>query len=145
VLTDVLDPYPAKAVSPSSASQLVYYFDSAVLISPYHVLEQVTYIKMPSNMVDTITVVDPTSRAGAEVKYGPYYNQMPVTFLPIHLHYENRPFLVFEKLERKVDIPRCGHIKVTDQYKMRHDDAWYKRIFSRLAATSLIISILSSA
>jgi oligosaccharyltransferase complex subunit alpha (ribophorin I) len=32
---------------------------------------------MPSNMVDTITVVDPTSRAGAEVKYGPYYNQMP--------------------------------------------------------------------
>ena len=146
VLTDVLDPYPAKAVIPSSASQLVYYFDSAVLISPYHVLEQVTYIKMPSNMLESNTVVDPTSWASAEVKYGPYYNQMPVTFLRINLHYEKRPFLAFEKLERKVDIPRWGHIKVTDQYKMRHDDAWYKRIFSRLAATSLInCSILSSA
>jgi len=91
----------------------------------------VTYIKMPSNMLESHTVVDPTSWASAEVKYGPYYNQMPVTFLRINLHYEKRPFLAFEKLERKVDIPRWGHIKVTDQYKMRHDDAWYKRIFSR--------------
>ncbi|KAG2604239.1 dolichyl-diphosphooligosaccharide--protein glycosyltransferase subunit 1B-like isoform X3 [Panicum virgatum] len=130
VLTHVVDPYPAGVVS-QSESQLVYYHDSAVLLTPYHVLEQVTYIKMPSNRIECSTTVDPTSRAGAEIKYGTYYNRMPITYLPISVRYEVGPFAVVEKLEREVDIPRQGHIKVTDQYKMRHDGAWYKRIFSR--------------
>jgi oligosaccharyltransferase complex subunit alpha (ribophorin I) len=131
VLTHVLNPYSAEAVSPSAASQLVYYHDSAVLLSPYHVQEQVTYIKTPGNTIEYSTTVHPTSRAGAEVKYGAYYDQEPGTFWPISFHYENRPFVVFEKLERKVDILYRGHIRVTDEYKMRQDHAWYKRIFSR--------------
>ncbi|XP_039842437.1 dolichyl-diphosphooligosaccharide--protein glycosyltransferase subunit 1B-like isoform X3 [Panicum virgatum] len=130
VLTHAVDPYPAAIVG-RSESQLVYYHDSAVLLTPYHVLEQATYIKLPSNRIESITMVDPTSRAGAEIKYGTYYNQMPITYLRISVCYEVGPFAVVEKLERKVDIPCQGHIKVTDQYKMRHDVAWYKRIFSR--------------
>jgi len=62
---------------------------------------------------------------------------MPITYLRISVCYEVGPFAVVEKLERKVDIPCQGHIKVTDQYKTRHDVAWYKRIFSRLAAYSI--------
>ena len=131
VLTDVLDPYPAKAVTPSSASQLVYYHDSAVFLSPYHVRKQVTYIKTPGNRIEYSTPVNHTSRAGAEV-YGAYYDQEPGTFLAISLQYENRPFVVFEQLERKVDISLRGHIiRVTDEYKMREERAWYKRLFSR--------------
>ncbi|RLN12296.1 dolichyl-diphosphooligosaccharide--protein glycosyltransferase subunit 1B [Panicum miliaceum] len=131
VLTHVLDPSPAGIVSQSEPHQLVYYHDSAVLLTPYHVLEQVTYIKVPSNRIESFTKVDPTSRAGAEMKYGTYYNRMPITYLPISVRYEVGPFAVVEKLERKVDIPRRGHIKVTDQYKMKRDGAWYKRIFTR--------------
>ncbi|CAL5044548.1 unnamed protein product [Urochloa decumbens] len=138
VLTHVLDPYPGRIVSQyAEPRQLVYYHDSAVLLSPYHVVEQVTYIKMPSDMVESFTKVDPTSCAGAEMKYGTYYDRMPITYLPISVHYENRPFAVVQKLERKVDVPRRGHIKVTDKYKMKRDGAWYKRIFLRLAATIL--------
>ncbi|CAL5036811.1 unnamed protein product [Urochloa decumbens] len=146
VLTHVLDPYPARIVSQSAEPrQLVYYHDSAVILSPYHVVEQVTYIKMPSDMVESFTKVDPTSCAGAEMKYGTYYDRMPITYLPISVHYENRPFAVVQKLERKVDVPRRGHIKVTDKYKMKQDGAWYKRIFLRLAATILPESLFSSS
>jgi oligosaccharyltransferase complex subunit alpha (ribophorin I) len=141
VLTHVLDPYPARVVSQSEPYQLVYYHDSAVLLSPYHVLEQVTYIKMPSNRLESYTKVDPTSRAGAEMKYGTYYDRMPFTYLPISVHFENRPVPVIEKLERKVDVSYEGHIKVTDEYKLKQDGAWYKRIFLRLASRILPRSI----
>lgn len=144
VLTHVPDPYPAGIVSQSEPQQLVYYHDSAVLLTPYHVLEQVTYIKVPSSRIERFTKVDPTSRAGAEMKYGAYYNRMPITYLPISVRYEVGPFAVVEKLERKVDIPRRGHIKVTDQYRMRRDGAWYKRIFSRLAAYSISLQLAYS-
>ncbi|CAN6191088.1 unnamed protein product [Urochloa humidicola] len=103
VLTHVLDPYPARIVSQSEPRQLVYYHDSAVLLSPYHVVEQVTYIKMPSDRIESFT----------------------------------------KKLERKVDVPRWGHIKVTDKYKMKQDGAWYKRIFLILAARILPQSLFS--
>ena len=49
VLTHTLEPFPAEISQ--SESELVYFRDSAVLLSPYHVLEQVTYIKTPSNSV----------------------------------------------------------------------------------------------
>ncbi|CAN6202516.1 unnamed protein product [Urochloa humidicola] len=143
VLTHVLDPYPARIVSQSEPHQLVYYHDSAVLLSPYHVVEQVTYIKMPSDRIESFTKVDPTSYAGAEMKYGTYSDRMPITYLPISVHYENRPFAVVQKLERKVDVPRWGHIKVTDKYKMKQDGAWYKRIFLMLAARFLPQSLFS--
>ncbi|KAL6606193.1 hypothetical protein ACP70R_041846 [Stipagrostis hirtigluma subsp. patula] len=145
VLTHFVDPSPAEISQ--SEPQLVYYDDTAVMLSPYHVLEQVTYIKMPSNRIEDFAKVDPYSRAGTEVKYGPYNNQMPITYVPIFVYYENHPFAVVEKLERWVDIPRRGHIKVTEQYKMKRYGAWYKRIFSRIECPSwpFISALLSSS
>ncbi|KAL6844278.1 hypothetical protein ACP4OV_025951 [Aristida adscensionis] len=131
VLTHSLEPFPAEIGQ--SESQLVYYRDSAVLLSPYHVLEQVTYIKMPTNRIESFTRVDPTTRSGTEVKYGTYNNQMPNTYLPILVHFENNhPFAVVEELVRKVEISHWGNIQITEQYKLKHGGARHKGVFSRL-------------
>ncbi|GJN25903.1 hypothetical protein PR202_gb13789 [Eleusine coracana subsp. coracana] len=130
VLTHSLDPFPAEISQ--SESQLVYYRDSAVLLSPYNVLEQVTYIKMPSNRIESFTRVDPTTRAGTELKYGTYNNQMPNTYLPILVHFENnRPFAIVEELVRKVEISHWGNVQITEHYKMKHGGARHKGAFSR--------------
>uniref|UniRef100_A0A0A9CWS0 Dolichyl-diphosphooligosaccharide--protein glycosyltransferase subunit 1 n=1 Tax=Arundo donax TaxID=35708 RepID=A0A0A9CWS0_ARUDO len=136
VLTHSLEPFPAEISQ--SESQLVYYRDSAVLLSPYHVLEQVTYIKMPSNRIESFTRMDPTNRAGTEVKYGTYNNQVPNSYLPILVHYENnRPFAIVEELVRKVEISHWGNIQITEQYKLKHGGARHKGVFSRLSARIL--------
>uniref|UniRef100_A0A0E0DKE2 Dolichyl-diphosphooligosaccharide--protein glycosyltransferase subunit 1 n=1 Tax=Oryza meridionalis TaxID=40149 RepID=A0A0E0DKE2_9ORYZ len=128
-LTHSLEPFPAEITQ--SDPQLVYYRDSAVLLSPYHVLEQVTYIKMPSNRVESFTKVDPTGRAGNEVKYGTYNNQLPNSYVPILVHYQNnRPFAVVEELVRKVEISHWGNVQITEQYKLKHGGAQHKGVFS---------------
>ncbi|CAN6185309.1 unnamed protein product [Urochloa humidicola] len=104
-----------------------------VLLSPYHVLEQVTYIKTPSNRIESFTRVDPTSRAGTEVKYGTYKDQVPNSYLPILVHYENnQPFAVVEELVRKVEISHWGNVQITEHYKLKHGGARHKGVFSRL-------------
>jgi oligosaccharyltransferase complex subunit alpha (ribophorin I) len=131
VLTHSLEPFPAEISQ--SESQLVYYRDSAVLLSPYHVMEQVTYIKVPSNRIESFTRVDPTSRSGTELKYGTYSNQMPNTYLPILVHYENnRPFAIVEELVRKVEISHWGNVQITEHYILKHGGARHKGVFSRL-------------
>lgn len=130
VLTHSLEPFPAEISQ--SESQLVYYRDSAVLLSPYHVMEQVTYIKLPSNRIESFTRVDPTSRSGTELKYGTYSNQMPNTYQPILVHYENnRPFAIVEELVRKVEISHWGNIQITEHYILKHGGARHKGVFSR--------------
>jgi oligosaccharyltransferase complex subunit alpha (ribophorin I) len=130
VLTHSLEPFPAEISQ--SESQLVYYRDSAVLLSPYHVMEQVTYIKLPSNRIESFTRVDPTSRSGTELKYGTYSNQMPNTYQPILVHYENnRPFAIVEELVRKVEISHWGNIQITEHYILKHGGARHNGVFSR--------------
>ena len=144
VLTHTLEPFPAEISQ--SESQLVYFRDSAVLLSPYHVLEQVTYIKTPSNRIESFTRVDPTSRAGTELKYGTYKNQAPNSYLPILVHYENNhPFAVVEELVRKVEISHWGNVQITEHYKLRHGGARHKGVFSRLYSLHLIFFSLSGS
>ncbi|TVU50840.1 hypothetical protein EJB05_02231 [Eragrostis curvula] len=131
VLTHSQEPFPAEISQ--SESQLVHYRDSAVLLSPYNVMEQVTYIKMPSNRIESFTRVDPTGRAGTELKYGTYKNQMPYTYIPILLHYENNhPFAIVEELVCKVEISHWGNVQITEHYKLKHGGARHKGVFSRL-------------
>jgi len=144
VLTHTLEPFPAEISQ--SESELVYFRDSAVLLSPYHVLEQVTYIKTPNNRIEFFTRVDPTSRAGTELKYGTYKNQVPNSYLPILVHYENNhPFAVVEELVRKVEISHWGNVQITEHYKLRHGGARHKGVFSRLYSLHLIFFSLSGS
>ncbi|KAI9124574.1 hypothetical protein K1719_004496 [Acacia pycnantha] len=131
ILTHSLEPFPAEISQ--SESQLVYFRDSAILLSPYHVKQQTTFIKTPSTRVESFTVVEPTKRASAEIKYGPYDNQTPYSYAPILVHFENNnPFAVVEELEREIEISHWGNLQVTERYSLVHAGARHKGVFSRV-------------
>ncbi|KRH34862.1 hypothetical protein GLYMA_10G210300v4 [Glycine max] len=131
ILTHSLEPFPVEISQ--SESQLVYFRDSAILLSPYHVKQQTTFIKTPSTRVESFTVVDPTKRAGTELKYGPYENHPPYSYSPVLIHFENNnAFAVVEELEREIEISHWGSIQVTEQYSLVHAGARHKGVFSRV-------------
>ncbi|KAF5199020.1 Dolichyl-diphosphooligosaccharide--protein glycosyltransferase subunit [Thalictrum thalictroides] len=131
ILTHALEPFPAEISQ--SDSQLVYYRDSALILSPYPVKEQATYIKTPSSKVESYTVVDPTNRVNTELKYGKYNDQAPYSYSPIIVHFENNhPFAVVEELLREVEISHWGSVQITEHYKLVHAGARHKGIFSRV-------------
>ncbi|KAF7820140.1 dolichyl-diphosphooligosaccharide--protein glycosyltransferase subunit 1B [Senna tora] len=131
ILTRSLEPFPVEISQ--SESQLVYFRDSAILLSPYHVKQQTTFIKTPSTRVESFTVVEPTKRVGTEIKYGPYDNQPPHSYAPILVHFENNnPFAVVEELEREIEISHWGNLQVTERYSLAHAGARHKGVFSRV-------------
>ena len=137
VLTHSLEPFPAEIGQ--SESQLVFYRDSALILSPYHIKQQTTFIKTPSTKVESFTRVEPTNRAGTEIKYGPYEDRPPYTFSPILVHFENNsPFAVVEELVREVEISHWGNIQVTEQYTLVHAGARHKGVFSRQSSYCLL-------
>lgn len=131
ILTHSLEPFPVEISQ--SESQLVYYRDSAIILSPYAIKQQTTYIKTPGTKVESYTRVDPTIHAGKELKYGPYDEQPPYSYSPIVIHFENNnPFAVVEELVREVEISHWGSIQITEHYKLVHAGARHKGIFSRV-------------
>ncbi|XP_008805205.1 dolichyl-diphosphooligosaccharide--protein glycosyltransferase subunit 1B [Phoenix dactylifera] len=131
IITHCLEPFPAEISQ--SETQFVYYHDSAMLLSPYHVMEQITYIKTPSNKVESYTRVDPTNRAGTELRYGLYHDLPPFSYSPIIVHFENNnPFAVVEELVREVEISHWGNLQVREYYKLKHAGARHKGVFSRV-------------
>lgn len=131
ILTHSLEPFPAEISQ--SESQLVYYRDNAVLLSPYHVVEQIMYIKTPTNKIESFTRVDPTNRAGTELKYGHFYDHPPYHSSPILIHFENNnPFAVVEELVREVEISHWGSLQIKEYYQLKHAGARHKGVFSRL-------------
>lgn len=130
ILTRSLEPFPVEISQ--SESQLVYFRDSAIFLSPYHVKQQTTFIRTPSTRVESFTVVEPAKRAGPEIKYGPYDSQTPYSYAPILVHLENNnPFAVVEELEREIEISHWGNLQVTERYSLVHAGARHKGGFSR--------------
>ncbi|KAI3948527.1 hypothetical protein MKW98_019277, partial [Papaver atlanticum] len=115
VLTRSLEPFPEEISQ--SEPQLVYFRDSAIILSPYLIKEQTTFVKTPSSNVESFTRVEPTNRAGAEIKYGKYDNRTPYSYSPILVHFENNnAFLVVEELVREVEISHWGSLQITEHY-----------------------------
>ena len=75
ILTHHLEPFPAEIRL--SESQLVFYHDSALILSPYLIKQQKTSTKTPSTKVESFARVERTNRAGTEIKYGPYEDRPP--------------------------------------------------------------------
>lgn len=132
ILTHSLVPFPEEISQ--SDSQLVYYHDSAVVLSPYLIKHQVTFLKTPSTKVESFTRVEPTDRSGTEIKYGPYEESSPYSYSPTIVHFENNnAFAVVEELVREIEISHWGSIQITENYKLMHAGARHKGVFSRLA------------
>ncbi|KAL0692782.1 hypothetical protein Bca4012_059962 [Brassica carinata] len=131
ILTHSLEPFPMEIAQ--SEAQLVYYRDSAVILSPYRIKQQTTYFKTPSTRVESFTSVEPANRAGKEIKYGPYDDRAPYSYAPVIVHFENNsPFAVVEELVREIEISHWGSIQITENYRLTHGGARHKGVFSRV-------------
>ncbi|KAK1382477.1 Dolichyl-diphosphooligosaccharide--protein glycosyltransferase subunit 1 [Heracleum sosnowskyi] len=130
-LTHSLQPYPVEISQ--SEPQLVYYHDSALILSHYYIKRQKTMIRTPSNKVESFTRVEPADRKGTELKYGPYEDRSPYSYSPVIIHFENNnPFAVVEELIREVEISHWGNLQITEHYKLAHGGARHKGVFSRV-------------
>ncbi|CAM8927226.1 unnamed protein product [Rhodiola kirilowii] len=131
ILTHSLIPFPAEISQ--SESQLVYFHDTAFILSPYHIKKQITLIKTPSKKIESFTVVEPSKHAGNEIKYGPYDSHPPYSFSPVVIHLENNnPFAVVEELVREIEISHWGSLQITEHYTLVHAGARHKGVFSRV-------------
>ncbi|ERN08374.1 dolichyl-diphosphooligosaccharide--protein glycosyltransferase subunit 1B [Amborella trichopoda] len=131
IFTHSLQPFPVEISQ--SESQFVHYRDSAVLLSPYEIKEQITYIKTPSNKIESYTRVDPTNVVGTELKYGRFNDRPAFSFLPIMVHFENNhPFAVVEELIRRIEVSHWGSVQVKEHYRLVHAGARHKGVFSRV-------------
>ncbi|CAH2045850.1 unnamed protein product [Thlaspi arvense] len=131
ILTHSLEPFPSEITQ--SESQLVYYHDSAVILSPYHIKQQTSFFKTPSTRVESFTSIEPANRAGKEIKYGPYEDRTPYSYTPVIVHFENNsPFAVVEELVREIEISHWGSLQITENYVLTHGGARHKGVFSRV-------------
>ncbi|CAN0909235.1 Dolichyl-diphosphooligosaccharide--protein glycosyltransferase subunit 1B [Linum grandiflorum] len=131
MLTHSMEPFPVEISQ--SEPQLVYYRDSALILSPYHIKKQTTFVKTPSTNVVSYTRVEPTKKAGIELKYGPYEDRPAYSFTPVLVHFENNnPFAVVEELVREVEISHWGNLQITEHYTLAHAGAKLKGVFSRV-------------
>lgn len=143
VLTHSLEPFPVEISQ--SESQLVYFHDSAIILSPYHIKDQATVVKTPTSKVESFTPVEPTSRVGTELRYGPYQDRTPYSYSPIIVHFENNhPFAVVEELEREIEISHWGSVQVTEHYKLAHAGAKHTGVFSRSGHQKMHSALVSN-
>ncbi|XP_028784711.1 dolichyl-diphosphooligosaccharide--protein glycosyltransferase subunit 1A [Neltuma alba] len=131
VFTHSLRPIPEKITQ--SDIQLVLFQESAHYLSPYDVKVQSLSVKLPDARIESYTKLENTKLHGSEIKYGPYENLSPFSYLPIVIHFEsNHPFAVAKELIREVEISHWGNVQVTEHYSLVHAGAQSKGEFSRL-------------
>lgn len=130
VFTHSLKPFPEKITQ--ADIQLVLFEESAHFLSPYAVKVQSLSVKLPDARIESYTKLENTKMHGSEIKYGPYENVPPFSYLPMVIHFESKhPFVVAKELVREVEISHWGNVQVTEHYNLVHDGAQSKGEFSR--------------
>ncbi|XP_039135074.1 dolichyl-diphosphooligosaccharide--protein glycosyltransferase subunit 1A [Dioscorea cayenensis subsp. rotundata] len=131
VFTHSLKPFPEEITQ--ADVQLVVYQDSAYYISPYEVRFQTLAVRLPSGRVESYTKYPSTKLVESDIKYGPFENLPPFSYIPITVHFESSyPFAVVQELEREIEISHWGNIQVTEHYSLVHGGAPLKGGFSRI-------------
>lgn len=130
VLTHALQPFPEKINQ--ADIQLLLFQDSAHYLSPYAIKVQSLTVKLPDARIESYTKLENAKLQGSELKYGPYENLPPFSYLPIVIHFENnKPFAVANELVREIEISHWGNVQITEHYSIVHGGAQSKGEFSR--------------
>ncbi|XP_019417092.1 PREDICTED: dolichyl-diphosphooligosaccharide--protein glycosyltransferase subunit 1A [Lupinus angustifolius] len=131
IYTHILEPFPQK-ISQADI-QLLLFQDSAHYLSPYPVKAQSLTVKLPDARLESYTKLENVKLQGSELKYGPYENLPPFSYLPVVVHFENnQPFAVAKELVREIEISHWGNVQITEHYSLVHGGAQSKGEFSRL-------------
>jgi len=131
LFADVQQPHPASITQ--SEPQLVRFTDNVYFPTPYHVLSQKTGVKLATSSVESYSQVEPTSRKGQWVNYGPYSDIKPGTKSTFNVHFENNsPFIKATSAFKEVEISHWGNAAVEAKHQLVHAGARLKGSFSRL-------------
>lgn len=130
--TRVLTPFPEEVAQRDE--QLVVFEGGHLLLSPYRTETQTTKVKLPSGRVESFSEIEPVSRKGGAITYGPYADVAPMAApdKSLRVHYKNHsPFLTVSKLTREVEVSMWGRVSIEDVYDLEHSGAKLKGGFSR--------------
>ncbi|TKY59716.1 Dolichyl-diphosphooligosaccharide--protein glycosyltransferase subunit 1A [Spatholobus suberectus] len=93
VFTHALQPFLEKINQANI--QLLLYQESAQFLSPYVVKIQSFTVKLSDARIESYTKLENAKLQGSKLKYGPYENRPPLSYLPIDIHFENnQPFAI---------------------------------------------------
>lgn len=130
IFTKYLIPYPSSILQ--KEKQLVRYFGSAYLYTPYQTLKQTTTVSLSSRSIENYTKLKPAAQSDSTITYGSFNNIQPFSLEDIVVHYENNaPFLTVTRLERSIEISHWGNIAVEENIEIYHSGAKLKGPFSR--------------
>uniref|UniRef100_K3W6J7 Dolichyl-diphosphooligosaccharide--protein glycosyltransferase subunit 1 n=1 Tax=Globisporangium ultimum (strain ATCC 200006 / CBS 805.95 / DAOM BR144) TaxID=431595 RepID=K3W6J7_GLOUD len=135
--TRVLTPFPEEITQ--KEEQLVVYEDSHLLLSPYTTETQTTKVKLPSGRVESFSQIQPVTRKGAMISYGPYTNAEPFSSdaKSLRVHFKNHsPFMTVTNLVREIEVSMWGRVSVEEVYDLLHTGAKLKGGFSRYEYTA---------
>lgn len=135
--TRLLKPFPEEITQ--REDQFVIYEDSHVLLSPYVSETQSTKVKLPSGKVESYTEVEPVTRKGSMMTYGPYEAVAPYDAPHglMRIHFKNHaPFLTITNLVKEIEVSMWGRVSIEEVYDLHHTGAKLKGGFSRFEYTA---------
>jgi oligosaccharyltransferase complex subunit alpha (ribophorin I) len=131
VFTELLEMYPAKITQ--LEEQRVRLTDNHYVLSPYHTVSQKTTVKLASSAVESYTRLEPNSKKGERIVYGPYKEIPAMSMAPMVIHsVNNKPFAKLTRAEREIEVSHWGNIAVEETYELRNVGANLDGGFSRL-------------
>ncbi|KAF1893894.1 hypothetical protein Lal_00002437 [Lupinus albus] len=132
VLTHILEPFPPHKITQADI-QLLLFQDSAHYLSPYSVNLQSLTLKLPYARIESYSKLPNYKLQGSGLKYGPYENLPPFSYLPLVVHFENnKPFAVAREVVREIEVSHWGIVQITEHYTLVHGGEQSKGEFSRL-------------
>jgi len=133
ILSHTLSPYPAE-INNQASNQLLKHEDSAYVYSPYKIGSQTTTFKLNSKNVESFTKVEPSSKNGDTVKYGPFDNVQPFALEPVTVHFESQAKLItVTSCQREYEVSHWGNLAVEDTYhEIVHSGPLFVGTFDRL-------------
>ena len=114
-------------------SQNMLYEDSINTLSIYATKSQTTLINLPKTMKALLSYTTENShRSGNQLKYT-LNNLNPYEYVPLSLHFENnKPFVVFNYVNKTYMISHWGNIAVEEQYQIENIGAKLDGEFGRI-------------
>eukprot|EP00854_Cymbomonas_tetramitiformis_P003140 gene3140-3973_t len=130
VFTRLMVPFPKKI--DQADPQRVLYQDNHFFLTPYVTEQQITSVTLPSTLVESVSVEQPSSRTDYEITYGPYGEKPAFSESPMRLHFENNaPFARALTFTREIQVSHWGNVAIEETYLIQHDGAKHKGEFSR--------------
>ena len=103
--------------------QSLVYNENRFIITPYRKLVEETQFIIPNS--DSLIYATPSFSLHEEkVNYGPFRDIDPMENDPIIVHiYHSKPLLIFESVEREIEISHYGNIFIKENYHLKNKAA----------------------